>query len=51
MKDTTRVNFELGRITMTRLKKLKKQTDASGYAEVLRNALKAYERELTEAKK
>lgn len=42
----TRVNFELDDMTMVRLKKLKKQTSASGYAEVLRNALRDHEKAL-----
>lgn len=42
----TRVNFELNETTMTQLRKMKKLTGASSYAEVLRNALRDHEKAL-----
>ena len=40
---TTRVQLELPEPSMERLKRLKEVTEASGYSEVIRNALKTYE--------
>ena len=43
-KGTTRVQLELSKEAMTRLKNLKKCTDAVSYSEIVRTALKLYER-------
>lgn len=40
---TTRVQIELPEKAMDRLKRLKDQTEAGSYAEVIRNALISYE--------
>ncbi len=40
---TTRVQIEMPEKSMARLVSLKEKTDASSYAEVLRNALRLYE--------
>jgi hypothetical protein len=42
-RDTTRVQFEMPRRSMDRLRMLKEQTEAGSYAEVFRNALRYYE--------
>lgn len=47
---TTRVQLELPQPSMDRLRKLKQATEASSYAEVVRNALKAYESLLNKRK-
>ena len=43
---TVRVQCELPQRSFDRLVKLKKETEASSYAEVMRQALKAYEDKL-----
>lgn len=43
MRETTRVQLELPKQSMDRLVALKKKTEAASYAEVIRQALKAYE--------
>ncbi len=48
---TTRVQFELAPPSMARLRHLKARTEASSYAEVVRNALKAYETFLNQIRK
>lgn len=40
---TTRVQIEMPEKSMARLVSLKEKTDASSYAEVVRNALRLYE--------
>jgi hypothetical protein len=42
-KDTTRVQMEMPPRSMNRLAKLKDVTEATSYAEVIRNALRLYE--------
>jgi len=42
-KNTTRVQMELPEKSMQRLAALKDKTEASSYAEVLKNALRLYE--------
>lgn len=46
----TRVQFEFIAPVMQQLRDLKTQTNASSYAEVVRNALKAYESLLNKRK-
>lgn len=43
VKNTTRVQMELPEKSMQRLSDLKDKTEASSYAEVLKNALRLYE--------
>lgn len=42
-KKTTRVQFELPEKSMKRLQELKDKTEASSYAEVVKNAIRLYE--------
>lgn len=42
-RETTRVQFEMPRRAMDRLRTLKDKTEAGSYAEVFRNALRYYE--------
>lgn len=42
-KKTTRVQLELPPASMERLKRLREKTEASSYAEVLKNSLQLYE--------
>jgi ribbon-helix-helix CopG family protein len=44
MKSTTRLQIELPKASMERLKALKEKTEAISYAEVVRDAFKLYER-------
>lgn len=44
MKPTTRLQIELPKASMERLKTLKEKTEAVSYAEVVRDAFKLYER-------
>jgi hypothetical protein len=44
MKSTTRLQIELPKASMERLKALKEKTEAVSYAEVVRDAFKLYER-------
>jgi len=44
MKETTRVQIELPRSSLERLRALKEKTEAASYAEVTKNAFKLYER-------
>lgn len=48
-KGTTRVQMELPEKSMQRLSILKDKTEASSYAEVLKNALRLYESIIDEA--
>jgi hypothetical protein len=41
--DTKRIQFEFSPDAYERLKKLKRETDAQSYAELVRNALRVYE--------
>ena len=43
MKSTTRLQIELPKASMERLKTLKEKTEAVSYAEVVRDAFKLYE--------
>jgi len=43
IKTTTRVQLELPKRSMERLKKLRDVSEAASYAEVIRNALRLYE--------
>ncbi len=47
---TTRVQLELPEPSMQRLRDLKRRTEASSYAEVVRNSLKVYETTLNKRK-
>lgn len=42
-KTTTRVQLELAASSMTRLSELKDKTEATSYAEVVKNSLRLYE--------
>ena len=44
MKSTTRLQIELPKASMERLRALKDKTEAVSYAEVVRDAFKLYER-------
>lgn len=44
MKSTTRLQIELPKASMDRLRALKDKTEAVSYAEVVRDAFKLYER-------
>jgi Ribbon-helix-helix protein, copG family len=44
MKSTTRLQIELPKASMDRLRALKEKTEAVSYAEVVRDAFKLYER-------
>lgn len=48
-KNSTRVQLELPDASYQRLKKLQEKTEASSYAEVIRNALRLYEALVNEA--
>jgi hypothetical protein len=48
-KKTTRVQLELPQSSYERLKQLQERTEATSYAEVIRNALRLYEGLLKEA--
>jgi dihydroxyacid dehydratase/phosphogluconate dehydratase len=48
-KTTTRVQLELPETSMERLKALREMTEASSYAEVMKNALRLYEALIKEA--
>lgn len=48
-RETTRVQLEMPPRSMDRLRSLKDKTEASSYAEVLRNALRFYEFIVAEA--
>ena len=48
-RDTTRVQLELPPTSMARLRALRDKTEASSYAEVLKNALRLYEALIKEA--
>lgn len=43
MADTTRVQLDMPPKSMERLKRLRERTEASSYAEVIRDALRLYE--------
>ncbi len=47
MKETTRVQVELPKKSMDRLRRIKEMTEATSHAEVIRAALIHYERGLT----
>jgi Arc/MetJ-type ribon-helix-helix transcriptional regulator len=49
MKTTTRVQLELPDASMERLKALREKTEASSYAEVIKNSLRLYEALIKEA--
>lgn len=48
-KKTTRVQLELPESSMERLKVLREKTEASSYAEVIKNSLRLYEALIKEA--
>lgn len=48
-KKTTRVQLELPESSFERLKNLRDKTEASSYAEVMKNALRLYEALIAEA--
>jgi Arc/MetJ-type ribon-helix-helix transcriptional regulator len=48
-KKTTRVQLELPENSMERLKALREKTEASSYAEVIKNSLRLYEALIKEA--
>ncbi len=48
-KKTTRVQLELPESSMERLKALREKTEASSYAEVIKNSLRLYEALIKEA--
>jgi hypothetical protein len=48
-KKTTRVQLELPESSMYRLKALREKTEASSYAEVIKNSLRLYEALIKEA--
>jgi ribbon-helix-helix CopG family protein len=48
-KKTTRVQLELPESSFERLKSLRDKTEASSYAEVMKNALRLYEALIAEA--
>jgi metal-responsive CopG/Arc/MetJ family transcriptional regulator len=48
-RSTTRVQIELPEASFERLNRLKEKTEASSYAEVLKNALRLYEALVLEA--
>jgi metal-responsive CopG/Arc/MetJ family transcriptional regulator len=48
-RNTTRVQIELPEASFERLNRLKEKTEASSYAEVLKNALRLYEALVLEA--
>jgi hypothetical protein len=48
---TTRVQLEMPPVAMERLSKLKEKTEATSYAEVIRNALRVFEALLDEHEK
>ena len=50
-RETTRVQFEMPSKSMERLRMLKDRTEATSYAEVVRNALRYYEFLVAEAEK
>lgn len=50
-RSTTRVQLELPPQAMERLQRLKDKTEASSYAEVIRNALRLYEALIGEAER
>jgi Arc/MetJ-type ribon-helix-helix transcriptional regulator len=49
VKKTTRVQLELPESSMERLKALRERTEASSYAEVIKNSLRLYEALIKEA--
>lgn len=49
VKKTTRVQLELPESSMERLKTLREKTEASSYAEVIKNSLRLYEALIKEA--
>ena len=49
VKKTTRVQLELPESSMERLQALKEKTEASSYAEVIKNSLRLYEALIKEA--
>ena len=49
VKKTTRVQLELPESSMERLKTLRDKTEATSYAEVMKNALRLYEALINEA--
>lgn len=51
MKETTRVQLELAESSFLRLKSLKDKTEATSYAEVIKNALRLYEGLIDEAER
>lgn len=50
-RESTRVQFEMPAKSMERLRALKDRTEATSYAEVVRNALRFYEFIVAEAEK
>lgn len=50
-KKTTRVQLELAEKSMNRLMRLKDKTEAVSYAEVIKNALRIYEKLILEEEK
>lgn len=50
-KTTTRVQLELPEPSFARLNELKSKTEATSYAEVIKNALRLYEAMIAEAEK
>jgi Ribbon-helix-helix protein, copG family len=51
VKKTTRVQLELPESSFERLKNLRDKTEASSYAEVMKNALRLYEALVAEAER
>jgi Arc/MetJ-type ribon-helix-helix transcriptional regulator len=49
VKKTTRVQLELPESSMERLKALREKTEATSYAEVIKNSLRLYEALIKEA--
>lgn len=49
MKNTTRVQLELPEASMERLRLLRDKTEASSYAEVIKNSLRLFEALIAEA--